>query len=306
MSSGGPGAAAGSGGSGAAGGSGGAAVGQGLGAAVKVGIGVGATVVAGAALALALTGSPKPEPRAGSAHPAPAAPGKSAPEPSRSALPPVAGAAPGPERSAKETQKQSPEPDPKSPGTHTSRPEPAPAPPRTPRQPAPRPAPPSAPAPEPTPPRPTPKPPLPAMTTYRLNALDRDFTGDGSKPEVRTVASSWMWQRESPKIDGTRYAHGVSVHARSSVTIDLNRRCTSFDAVAGIDDLSLGLGALRFSVYADGVRQWRSVVVHGGQRAVPVHVPLAGRRTLRLVTESASAFDMVALGDWAQSTISCR
>ncbi|MGW2922323.1 sigma-70 family RNA polymerase sigma factor [Streptomyces angustmyceticus] len=302
-------AVAGGGGSGAAGGAGGAggaAVGKGLGAAVKVGLGVGATVVAGAVLALALTGSPKPstQPRAGSAQPAPAAPHR--PAPSRSALPPAAGAAPAPERSAQRSPHSKPKPEPTA---RRQGPEPTAAPSRTPQRPAPHPAPPSAPAPEPSPPRPSPKPPkppLPATTVYRLNALDRDFTGDGRAPEVRTAASSWMWQRWSPKIAGTRYPHGVSVRARSSVTIDLNRRCTAFDAVAGIDDLSLGLGALRFSVYADGVRQWRSAEVHGGHPAVPVHVPLTGHRTLRLVTESASPFNVVALGDWARSTISCR
>ncbi|WP_244943000.1 NPCBM/NEW2 domain-containing protein [Streptomyces inhibens] len=130
--------------------------------------------------------------------------------------------------------------------------------------------------------------------------------GDGTKPEVRTIGSGWMWQRQSPRIDGTTYAHGVSVHAPSSVIIDLHRQCTAYDAVVGVDDLGLGLGALRFSVYADGVRLWRSAVVHGGEPAVPVHVPLAGRRTLRLVVDPVTPVDVLALGDWAQSQISCR
>ncbi|WP_329175644.1 sigma-70 family RNA polymerase sigma factor [Streptomyces decoyicus] len=297
---------AGGGGSGAAaGGSGGAAAGKGLGAAVKVGIGVGATVVAGAALALALTGSPEPAsaPRAQPAQPRPSAPQQPAPEPSRPALPPAAGAAPAP-------PKQTAKPHPSPPPTRKPRPEPTPAPPRAPQRPAPGSPPsstsPSTPVPRPTPPKPSPKPPLPAPTAYRLNALDHDFMGDGSRPEVRTLGSSWLWQRQEPEIAGTTYAHGVSVHARSSVTVDLNRRCTAYDAVAGIDDLSLGRGAVRFSVYADGVRLWQSAVVRGGERAVPVHVPLAGRRTLRLVAEPASPVGSVALGDWAQSTISCR
>ncbi|WP_326619975.1 sigma-70 family RNA polymerase sigma factor [Streptomyces decoyicus] len=293
---------AGGGGSGAAaGGSGGAAAGKGLGAAVKVGIGVGATVVAGAALALALTGSPEPAPapHAQPAQPRPSAPQQPAPEPSRSALPPAAGAAPAP-------PKQTANPHPSSPPTRKPRPEPTPAPPRAPQRPAPGSPAPSTPVPRPTPPKPSPKPPLPAPTAYRLNALDHDFMGDSSRPEVRTLGSSWLWQRQEPEIAGTTYAHGVSVHARSSVTVDLNRRCTAYDAVAGIDDLSLGRGAVRFSVYADGVRLWQSAVVRGGERAVPVHVPLAGRRTLRLVAEPASPVGSVALGDWAQSTISCR
>ena len=86
-------------------------------------------------------------------------------------------------------------------------------------------------------------------------------------------------------IAGTRYGHGVTVHASSSVTIDLNRRCAAYDALVGVDDLTLGLGAVRFSVYGDGVRLWRSAVMRGGDPAVPVHVDLAGRETIRLVVE---------------------
>lgn len=98
----------------------------------------------------------------------------------------------------------------------------------------------------------------------------------------------------------------MSVHGRSSVTIDLNRRCTAYDAVAGVDDLSAGPAAVRFSVYADGVPLWQSGAVRGGDRAVPVHVPLTGRTTLRLVTDPANPVGAVALADWAQSTIMCR
>lgn len=129
--------------------------------------------------------------------------------------------------------------------------------------------------------------------------------GDGSKPEVRSLGSGWLWARRAPAIGGTRYPHGVSVPALSSVTIDLNRPCTAYDAVVGVDDLSVGPGALRFSVYADGVRLWRSPAVRGGEAGIPVHLPLAGHRTLRLVTEPA-AHGAAALGDWARSTLSCR
>ncbi|MFH9229698.1 sigma-70 family RNA polymerase sigma factor [Streptomyces lydicus] len=285
-------AAAGSGGAGASGGSGGALVGEGLAAPVKVGLGVGAAVVAGAALALALTGSPGPAPKpqarpAQSAPPAPRSPSRGPAKP----LPPASGAAPAPKP------------------THTPRPThtPTPAPPESAPRPKPKPTPsPARPTPTPRPPEPSPRPPLPAPTTYRVDALDHDVTGDGSTPEVRTAGSSWLWQRQSPEIAGTTYAHGVSVHAPSSVLIDLNRACTAYDAQAGVDDLSLGLGALRFSVYADGQRLWRSGVLHGGERAAPVHVPLAGRTTLRLVVEPVSPVDVVAVGDWAQARISCR
>ncbi|TJZ42311.1 sigma-70 family RNA polymerase sigma factor [Streptomyces piniterrae] len=287
-------AAAGGAGSGTAGSAGGAAVSEGLGAPVKVGVGVGMVAAAGAALALVLISAPRPAPHteAEPSRPAPSsppAPRKPSPKPTQ------AGAEPSAPPAA--ASRQEPAPKPPAP---TSKPTVNPAPPK----PTPTPTPPES---TPTPPKPTPKPPppSPAPTPYRVNALDYDFAGDGTKPEVRAFSSTWMWQRQQPRVDGRAYPHGVSVHGSSSVLIDLNRKCTSYDAFAGVDDLSLGLGALRFSVYGDGERLWRSGVVRGGEPAVPVHVPLDGRKTLRLVVEPQSPADVVALGDWAQSQISC-
>ncbi|WP_310729258.1 sigma-70 family RNA polymerase sigma factor [Streptomyces sp. N2A] len=292
-------AAAATGGSGTAGGAsgaGGAVAGEGLGAPVKVGIGVG-VVVAGVTLALALAGggpTPAPHPRAEPHRPAPVAPRHPSPAPAKP-LPPAAGAAPRPTPPRSHPSAHRPAP---------SRPAPTPTP--TTRTPAPTTPPPKPPH---EPPRPRPKPPEPtepAPTPYRVAALDHDFMGDGSEPEVRTLGSGWLWQRRSPEIAGTTYADGATMHAGSSVLIDLNRSCTSYDALVGVDDLSLGTGALRFSVYGDGERLWRSGVVRGDRPAVPVHVPLTGHRTLRLVVDPATPLDAVALGDWAEARISCR
>lgn len=129
--------------------------------------------------------------------------------------------------------------------------------------------------------------------------------GDHTGPEVRLGQSSWLWQRYGMSIGGKQYGHGVTVRARSSVVIDLNRRCSSYDALVGVDDMTLGVGAMRFSLYGDGTRLWRSPVVRGGDPAVPVHVSIAGRETVRLVVEPHGLFDSAALGDWAQSQISC-
>ncbi|WP_411143515.1 sigma-70 family RNA polymerase sigma factor [Streptomyces sp. x-80] len=284
-------AAASGGGSGAAGSAGGA-LSEGLGTPVKAGIGAGVVVVAGAALALALAGAPRPSPppRAEPYRPAATAPQLPSPEPPPKPTPPPPPPAPAAAPKPKPTPVPTPPPAPSKPAP----PPPSPAPPS---------APPPGPGPTPTP-TPTPTPPAPAP--YRISALAYDFTGDGSRPEVRAAESDWLWQRKAPHIDGTAYPHGVSVHAPSSVVIDLNQPCTAYDAVVGVDDLGLGPGALRFSVYADGERLWRSGVVRGGQPAVPVHVPLAGRRTLRLVVTPAGPAGRLAFGDWARSQISCR
>ncbi|MFD8737941.1 sigma-70 family RNA polymerase sigma factor [Streptomyces sp. NPDC059618] len=294
------------GGSSGAGAGGGAALSEGLGAPVKAGIAAGVVAVAAAAVALALVGNdgparrPEARPAASSAVeapvPSPAPPSRS---PAPAPVPPARGPAPVVPRPA--AAEAAPKPAPKAAPAPSPSPRPTPAP-------APSPAPtpsPEPPSPDPVP-SPTPTPPPPAPTVYRWSDLEYDVTGDHTAPEMRLGESSWVWQRNRMRIDDTRYAYGVTVHGRSSVTVDLNRDCTSYDAMAGVDDLMRGLGRLRFSVYADGALLWRSPVIEGGDPAVPVHVDLTGRRTVRFVVEPRHPFDSGSLGDWAESTFLCR
>lgn len=253
---------------------------------MKAGIAAG-VVAAGVAVAvaIALAGDPqKPKPEARKEKPAvsqPITPSKPTPPPK-------------------------PKPEPPAPPQPTPPPEPAPKPTPTPK-PTPKPTPPPKPAPKPTPePTPKPTPPSPAPAVYQLNQLSYAGLGDGTEPEIRPGESSWVWQRYGLRVADKQYANGVTVHAKSSVTIDLNRSCTAYDAFAGVDDMTLGTGAVRFSVYADGVRLWRSQVLRGGDAAVPVHVNLAGRTAIRLVTEPQTNFDSLAVGDWAESRFTCR
>jgi hypothetical protein len=82
-----------------------------------------------------------------------------------------------------------------------------------------------------------------------------------------------------------------------------------------VDDLTRVLRtAVRFSVYGDSTRLWTSRVVRSGDSAVPVHVGLAGYKTLRLVVTPeqgqegggfGGGFGGDGLADWADSVISC-
>ncbi|WP_409240251.1 sigma-70 family RNA polymerase sigma factor [Streptomyces sp. PA5.6] len=294
--------AAGAAGAAAAGGStggsaaGGAAASEGLGAPAKAGIAAGVVVAAGVVAAIALTGgSGKPK----AADPPPS----KEPVVSESVVP----RKPPPEKKPAAKPKPPP-PAPKPTPKPTPTPTPKPKPPAE-EKPEPKPTPPPAPKPRPTPPKPTPKPPPPpppAPRVYQWNELKYGLTGDGTGPEMRLTESSWVWQRWGLSVGDKRYAHGVTVHGRSSVTIDLNRSCATYDAVVGVDDMTMGLGKVRFSVYGDGARLWQSPLVKGGDPAVPVHVDLAGRKTIRLVVEPHTPFDTTALADWAQSRMTCR
>ncbi|MFG2767155.1 sigma-70 family RNA polymerase sigma factor [Streptomyces rubiginosohelvolus] len=291
----GAGAAAAATGSGSTGGAaGGAAASEGLGAPAKAGIAAAVAVAAAAGLVWALVGDdqPKPEPKPVAKPPA-VAPAVPTPEPPAPApKPPAAPAPPAP-----------PAPDPSEPAPKpTPSPTPSPEPPPKPAPPAP--SPPPSPKPTPKPPKPTPPPPAPEV--YQVSELAYSVFGDQSEPEVVMGQSSWVWQRSNVSVASTRYAHGVTVHARSSVTIQLNRPCTRYEAMVGVDDMTLGLGAVRFSVFnGDGARLWRSPVMEGGEPAVPVSVGIAGQSSIRLVVEPEGPMGGVALADWAESRISC-
>ncbi|MFD3794851.1 sigma-70 family RNA polymerase sigma factor [Streptomyces californicus] len=302
----GAGAAAAATGSGSTGGAaGGAAASEGLGTPAKAGIAAAVTVAAAAGLVWALVGDdqPKPEPKPVAKPPAvaPADP-TPAPEPP----PPAPKPKPKPEPPAAPAPPASPEPAPSEPAPEpTPSPTPSPEPPPEPAPPAP--TPPPSPSPTPTPPPPSkPTPPPPAPEVYQVSELPYSVFGDRSEPEVVMGQSSWIWQRSNVSIASTRYAHGVTVHARSSVTIRLNRPCTRYEAMVGVDDLTMGLGAARFSVFnGDGARLWRSPVMKGGDPAVPVGVDISGQSSIRLVVEPEGTFGQVALADWAESRISC-
>ena len=299
------GAAAGSGGSA---GGGGAAASEGIGAPVKAGIaaGVVAVGVMAAVVVMALAGNEKPKQESQDAPPSPlpssvVSPGEPTPTPSASSSPPGPGPRPpGLVPARAETpapapsSRTSPSPDPEATPTPTRTPAPPPA--------SPKPTPPAAPTPTPPPP-----PPPPAPDLYQWSGLSYDISGDGggTRPEMRIGSSSWVWQRSGLSVGAQRYTHGVTVHGRSSVTIDLNRSCSSYDALVWMDDMTLRLGNVYFSVYADGVRLWRSPLVEGGGPVVPVHVNLTGRSTVRLVVEPRSALDNLLPVAWAESRFAC-
>ncbi|MFF0783516.1 sigma-70 family RNA polymerase sigma factor [Streptomyces sp. NPDC003720] len=289
--------AAAAGGSAGGSGAGGAAAAEGLGVPVKAGIAAGVVAVAAAAVALALVNDGRPGREV--AGPSPSAPVVTTPAPSASASPPASSAAPP---SAPRRPPVAPPVVPasrRSPAPVSSAPAPAPTG-------APRPT--STPSPDPSPtatPSPAPPPP-PAPVVYEWSRLRYDVNGDGTAPEMRLWGSSWVWQRYGMSVGGKRYARGVSVHGGSSVVVDLNRRCTAYDALVGVDDMTLGLGEVVFSVYADGVPMWRSGVVAGRDAAVPVHVDLTGRERVRLVVSPGGpGFGRVALADWAEARFSC-
>ncbi|MFI9724189.1 sigma-70 family RNA polymerase sigma factor [Streptomyces sp. NPDC052396] len=305
-------------GSSAGSGTGSAAAGEGISVPAKVGIAAGAMLAAGAVIAYALTGDPSASPprkvQANSSV-APAVPTPTpTPEPSAPpapAPPPEPTAPPAPERSAApppdapRQRAAAPRPAPTPPPSHHAAPPVAPAvhphrpkPAAPTRPPAAKPAHPAKPAPRPV--RPPHRP-----SVYQLTQLELEGIGEVEEPETGLEEGYSAWPSHQFQTRQASYRHGVTATGSSEVSIDLHRPCASFDALVGVDEESLGDGAVRFVVYGDGIRLWSSGLVRAGHPALPVHVSLHGHRKLRLVAEPKEPFEGVALVDWARARISC-
>jgi hypothetical protein len=158
--------------------------------------------------------------------------------------------------------------------------------------------------------KPTPKPrPLPLpVADYFVDALPYSGFGSAKGPSLTDDAAADVWQRGGGvRVGGTQYARGITMNAPSSAAIDLNGQCSEFDASVGVDDMTMGLGAVRFSVLDDatGRTLWQSGVVSGGDPAVPVRVGLKGLTAIRLLVRPGNGSVLANEADWADARFSC-
>ncbi|WP_371517585.1 sigma-70 family RNA polymerase sigma factor [Kitasatospora sp. NBC_01300] len=260
-----------------------------------------------------------PAPSSAAAAPAPSEPSPSATPVARSTSAPTSAPTAAPTAAQTTTKAASPV----TPSSTT--PKRTPTPPPAPDVPAvPTPSVPPLPTPEPpvVPVVPTPSvPPLPTPTvTLPSPPAPTDFWADSLPvvkpgnnrvpppgPSIRQKGSDWLWQHDNAWIGGERHGHAITVHAPATALIDLNRSCTSFDAVAGVDDATLSPGGVVFSVQGgDGGTLWRSRPLAAGDDTVPVHVPLAGQKSIRLVvTPVHGIWSALNVADWAEARFRC-
>jgi beta-galactosidase GanA len=106
-------------------------------------------------------------------------------------------------------------------------------------------------------------------------------------------------------INGVAYAKGLGTNSVSDVRVYLGGRCTSFSALAGVDDETNGGGSVTFTVVADGVPVATTPTVRGRTAAVPVRADLTGAQVLDLVVGDAGDGNGLDHGDWAVPTVTC-
>lgn len=132
------------------------------------------------------------------------------------------------------------------------------------------------------------------VDSLNLDNVAQDFGGAHARTSV---------DGNPIKIGGEPFEHGFGTHATSAFVIPLDGKAQRFDAAVGVDDETKGRGSVVFRVLVDGKAAAKSAVLHGGDRAQRLSVPLKGARTLTLLVDLGEHVLDFAHGDWANASI---
>jgi hypothetical protein len=107
-------------------------------------------------------------------------------------------------------------------------------------------------------------------------------------------------------IDGTVYAKGLGMNAPGQVQIDIQGRCTRFEAHVGVDDETKGQGSVTFTVLGDNGKQLATTdVIRGGQSPVDLSVDTTGVHTLSLAVGDGGDNKNYDHADWGLAQLTC-
>jgi hypothetical protein len=116
--------------------------------------------------------------------------------------------------------------------------------------------------------------------------------------------------RLDANVDGTRlraagniFAKGVGMHSAARLTWDLKRTFRRFEADLAIDDQTGGRGSVVFRVFSGSREIYKSPIVRGGARPLPVSVDIRDARQLSLVVDYADRADVLDHGDWLNARL---
>lgn len=136
-------------------------------------------------------------------------------------------------------------------------------------------------------------------TSLRLESLDlKHMDADWGRPRAgRSVDNNPL------SIGGQTFEHGVGTHAFSEMDVALNGAATRFTAMVGVDDEVKERGSVVFVVLVDGREAVRTPVMHGGDAARSIAVPLVGAKRMTLSVEDAGDDIGYDHANWANAVI---
>lgn len=93
------------------------------------------------------------------------------------------------------------------------------------------------------------------------------------------------------KLDGREFTKGLTVHSRTTLRYDLDRRFARFRAWAGIDPAAGGQGRLRLVLSGDDKTLWEDSIV-AGEPAKPLDIDTAGVKRLTVLVDFGDNLDL--------------
>ncbi|MCE9603992.1 MAG: NPCBM/NEW2 domain-containing protein [Planctomycetia bacterium] len=126
---------------------------------------------------------------------------------------------------------------------------------------------------------------------------------------VPYLSRSWPYRVDRSATGGNlrvaerRYLQGLGMHSASRISYALDGKSNRFAAAVAIDDETDGRGSVTFRVFVDGEEKYRSPIVRGGNRPLPIEVPIAGGKQLSLVVDFADFADEQDHADWLDARL---
>lgn len=147
----------------------------------------------------------------------------------------------------------------------------------------------------------------PPVGISQLSDLNWTFVANGWGPAEKDMSNGEQASGDGRplSIRGTTYPKGLGIHAGSDIRYNLGGACTTFNAIAGIDDEVGPNGSVVFQVWTDGVKVYDSALTSGTADGKNVSVDLTGKNQLRLVVTDGGDGPAFDHANWANARINC-
>ena len=149
-----------------------------------------------------------------------------------------------------------------------------------------------------------------ALCSFALLQVAKAETFGLETLQLQYVEQEWGQAQPNRSVDrhplaigGKQFEHGLGTHANSVFRLALGGKGERFTASVGVDDEVGKQGSVEFQVTGDGKTLWESGVLHGGDPAKEVSVPLDGVKLLILTVGDAGDGISYDHADWADARI---
>jgi len=108
----------------------------------------------------------------------------------------------------------------------------------------------------------------------------------------------WHWKADTDlaggplRLGGVRYAHGLSVHSKATLSWTLGKGYVRLHALAGIADLVAPEGDCAAALLGDGHPLWSKASIKGSDKPLTIDLDLSGVAVLTLTVDFGARYDI--------------